>query len=168
MNAAQSLEKARAAYAAKMRATVIDRFWAKVVRKGPDECWEWSAYRQRLGYGQVNWNGKAALAHRVALSLTDGLWESPLHVCHSCDNVACCNPSHLWRGTYLDNIRDMDCKRRRRPAAGELSGSAKLTEEDIAVIRTAGKRGVDLAKEYGVAKTTISAIRNYKTWRHIL
>lgn len=167
MNNHQALEKARAAYAAKMRASAIDRFWARVDRKEPDDCWEWTAARQRFGYGIVKWDSKTTLAHRVALSLTDGIWKTPLHVCHSCDNMACCNPAHLWRGTYLDNIRDMDGKGRRTRPTGEINGNAKLTEADVIAIRSSGKRVSDLAKEYDLSRTTIWAVRNSKVWRHI-
>ena len=31
--------------------TYIERFWSKVDRQGPDECWEWQAGRSEKGYG---------------------------------------------------------------------------------------------------------------------
>lgn len=30
-----------------------ERFWSNVEKKGKDECWEWVAYRQPNGYGQM-------------------------------------------------------------------------------------------------------------------
>ena len=44
----------------------IARFWSKVDRGGPDECWEWRAYRMRNGYGQMGIGRKVYTAHRLA------------------------------------------------------------------------------------------------------
>ena len=30
--------------------SVEERFWEKVDRRGPDECWPWTAYSDRYGY----------------------------------------------------------------------------------------------------------------------
>lgn len=30
----------------------MKRFWSKVQRAGPDECWEWTASKTLDGYGQ--------------------------------------------------------------------------------------------------------------------
>jgi hypothetical protein len=105
--------------------------------------------------------------HRVAISLTDGDWESQLDVLHSCDNPICCNAKHLWRGTHYDNMRDMIDKGRKTPAFGEANGSAKLTEQDVAAIRASKKRGIDLAAEYEISPTNISDIRKRRIWRHV-
>jgi hypothetical protein len=31
---------------------VVDRFWAKVDKRGPEDCWEWQACTDQFGYGQ--------------------------------------------------------------------------------------------------------------------
>ena len=46
--------------------TAEERFWAKVDRRGPDECWIWTAYRDPDGYGQFGLNGRNVKAHRYA------------------------------------------------------------------------------------------------------
>ena len=33
-------------------------------------------------------------------------------ICHSCDTPGCCNPEHLWKGTYKQNSQDMAKKGR--------------------------------------------------------
>lgn len=53
---------------------------------------------------------------------------------------------------------------------GEASHFAKLTEEKVIQIRRLhadGGVGVELARQFGVNKTVISAIVNRKTWKHI-
>jgi hypothetical protein len=151
-----------------LRATEEDRFWAKVRRGAPDECWEWMSYRTiPNGYGRTRWRGRELVAHRIALSLTDGLWESNLSVCHTCDNRLCCNPAHLWRGTYADNIRDMRAKGRQNDPRGEAHPKARLTEEQVIAIRQSGERTAVLASNYGMSTETILNIRNRRTWRHL-
>jgi len=151
------------------RANSADNFWHRVNKGAPDECWEWRGKRDKNGYGQVGWKGRSTRAHRVALSLVDGGWDNPLGVLHECDNPPCCNPSHLWRGSNNDNMRDKMEKNRqsRKGARGERSGSAKLTSEQVREIRSSPLSGAALARQYGVARNYIFAIKNRLTWRHI-
>lgn len=160
-------------------ATGADRFWAKVNRGAPDECWEWTGFRNPDGYGHTSWRNKPTRAHRIALSLSDGLWDSELHTCHTCDNPACCNPAHLWRGTQLDNMRD--CKRKdrinkiwrgRKPlpseiARGENSGNSKLTEAKVKYLRASPKTLAELAEELGVHRQTVFKVKHYLLWKHV-
>lgn len=98
---------------------VKDRFWDKVEKLGPDECWPWKAAKDPRGYGRIGGDrrrssGKRAveLAHRIAYQLEIGDVPLGLFVCHRCDNPTCCNPAHLFLGTCKDNNQDMYAKGR--------------------------------------------------------
>lgn len=94
----------------------VRRFWGKVKRGAPNECWEWQGGHFAQGYGITQWNRRNVGAHRVAYALTHGGELPDLYVCHSCDNRSCCNPAHLWLGTPQDNMTDM--MRKGRAAGG--------------------------------------------------
>lgn len=77
-------------------------FWDFVNKSHEQGCWKWCGPTNRAGYGC--W-GKQ-LAHRRSWEvahgpITDGLW-----VLHHCDNPPCVNPSHLYLGTVVENVRD--------------------------------------------------------------
>ena len=151
------------------RIETSEQFWSRVARSGPGECWRWTGYCNPAGYGQTAWKGKVWLAHRVALTLTDGDYDNKLPVCHTCDNPPCCNPAHLWRGTVSDNAKDMVAKGRQRheQVEGERHGMVKLTEAAVRDIRTSNLGRRHLAEKHGVAKTYIDQIRRRASWRHI-
>lgn len=89
-----------------MRAEDIARFWSKVDKRGPDECWEWKAARQPAGYGKFWLDGKEQGSHRVAL-IASGVEIPAGYVgMHKCDNPPCCNPNHLLAETASENQKD--------------------------------------------------------------
>lgn len=86
--------------------SLAERFWQKVDRCKPLDCWEWQAYRYPSGYGHFQIRkGKWEYAHRLAYRLAVGPL-GKLHVLHSCDNPPCCNPKHLRLGTHQENMQD--------------------------------------------------------------
>lgn len=144
-----------------------ERFWERVDVQGPDECWEWTAGRIAGGYGRINDLGRPLGAHRVSWEIENQTSvPEGLVVCHRCDNPPCCNPAHLFVGTTRDNAQDRD--RKGRGLHGEANYCAKLTWDSVRSIRRrvdAGERQCDLAREYGVTRTTINDIVKGRSWR---
>lgn len=153
-----------------VRRPAEQRFWAKVdTTGGMEACWPYQgAARGPEGYGAFWVDGRHEIASRVAYRLANG--EIPLghDVCHSCDNPPCCNPLHLFAAPHSENIADKVAKRRQ--AAGERVGSAKLTGDQVRAIRArlTGRRGEQaaLAREYGISQSTMSQIARGLWWRH--
>lgn len=138
---------------------IEERFWAAVKKASPDECWEWQKSTVPAGYGQIQHNGKNRTAHRVSWELHHGEIPEGMHVLHRCDNRACVNPSHLFLGTHLDNVRDMVKKGR---------NNRKLTPAQVREIRSiTGKPHVEIAKQFGVSRSLIGQIRQGTAWKHV-
>lgn len=147
-----------------MRASLEERFWSKVDRRGPDDCWPWTAGLggggDRYGYIRVSPTEGAISAPRLALIL-DG--RDPGHggvTRHTCDNPLCVNPAHLISGTQAANLDDM---------ARRLRNGRKLDGDQAAEIRrrlAAGERQRPLAAEFGVSQPMISKIKRERNWRY--
>jgi hypothetical protein len=158
-------------WASHVAAPLADRFWKKVA-KG-DGCWNWIGRRNALGYGFLKaLNGRRQVrAHRISWELHFGPIPDGLAVLHRCDNPPCVRPDHLFLGTQTDNMRDMWTKGRGRSDwtthRGAGNGRAKLSEADVLAIRASTESGVALARQYGVTKCSISAVRLQRTWRHL-
>lgn len=118
------------------RESDIQRFWSKVQKGEPDQCWPWTAGCFSEGYGSFCLNGEELRAHVIAYALTIGIWPSGLVIRHTCDNPSCVNPTHLIEGTTADNVHDM--MERGRIARGEQSGQCKLSDKEINEIRRLG------------------------------
>ena len=92
----------------------MDRFWDKVKKAGPDDCWEWQAGLNNKGYGSFRFEGKIHTAHRFSYLLNVGEIPEGHVVRHKCDNRCCVNPAHLETGTCSQNNQDMVNRGRRR------------------------------------------------------
>lgn len=148
----------------------LARFWERVDKTShPNGCWLWIGSLRSNGYGRLHWSGKTALAHRVSYEIENGAFSRELDVLHKCDNPQCVNPEHLFLGTDLDNNRDMMQKGRARYLHGEQLPQAKLSKEKVQEIReryaAGGVYQYELAREYGVAKSSISYIINRINWK---
>lgn len=82
------------------------RFYQKIKRAGPDECWEWQASTAE-GYGRFKIGRKVYSAHRIAFEDVNGPVPYGMLVTHDCDNRRCCNPVHLCAGTHRTNAQEM-------------------------------------------------------------
>lgn len=150
-------------------ARTLRLFWAKVYVCGPDECWPWLASVNRKCYGTFQFDGRKAIASRVAWILANGDPGS-LAVCHRCDNPICVNPLHLFLGSQLDNVADRVTKGRNANRKGELNTAAKLKVADVLRLRclhAKGVRNVTLASEFGLSPGGVSCIVRNITWRDL-
>jgi hypothetical protein len=150
-----------------------DRFWEKVIKTDPDECWEWSGGTDYDNYGMI-WSAEAGTsirASRVVWELENGPIPAGRIVCHICDNPSCVNPAHLFIGTHGDNARDRAAKGRSARHSGSKQWMAILTESDVRAIRAAFARGgvskASLARQYGVGASNIGNIISRRSWTHI-
>lgn len=145
----------------------IERFYTKV-SKTPTErgCLEWlGGLRNGYGYFGRRWS-----AHRVAWTLVNGQIPEGMVIAHQCDNPRCCRVEHLFLATQTDNVRDMDAKGRRVPPKGERNSCAKITEQDVAAIRSDLYNGWTLAAigaQFGIGVSQVSAILRGKNWTHL-
>lgn len=103
----------------------IDRFFTHVrLASYVGGCAEWTGYRNPDGYGMINTGSRTdgsrrtIGAHRFAWEMLRGPVPAGLQVCHKCDNPACVEPSHLWLGTFADNMKDKVAKGRQSTARG--------------------------------------------------
>lgn len=101
-----------------------ERFWVKVERSGPDDCWPWKAGIGSSGYGNIHWLGRTQSAHRIAWTLLRGPIPADLTIDHLCFVRHCMNPAHMELVTLAENIRRM-----------------RVTEQRIQKARAAGAKG---------------------------
>lgn len=178
--------------ASTLTAANIANFWAKVDKRGPNDCWLWAGSKSR-GYGYASVNGKMRSVHRLSYEIHNGLIPEGegYHgncVCHRCDVPLCVNPSHLFLGSHYENVRDMIEKGRKimKMPRGEANGArkhpeklcrgsahkcAKLNEEQVREIRklyaAGGTSHKKLAAKFNVAHCSIRRIILRHNWAHI-
>lgn len=147
----------------------LARYWAKVDRRGDDECWLWTASTFRNGYGQFRiqqpgGDGKqqTCLAHRMAWQLSHGPVPAGQSVLHTCDVRRCQNPKHLFLGDHTANMRDAARKGRLSVPRPSRQVITDAQCDDIVALARAGMKQADIAARYGVTKTFVSLLAKGK------
>jgi len=152
-------------------------FMSKVAISTESDCWLWTGAQSSNRYGVVHIRPKNTFAHRVAYQLFVGPIPSGLLVCHRCDVKLCVRHDHLFLGTTSDNQRDSMSKGRtacqrgtQNPAKGEQLWNAKLSPATVRTIRMrflSGDTITELAKAYGMSRSSIRAAATAETWSHV-
>lgn len=137
----------------------------RLIKEVPSGCWEWQGSKLKSGYGSVAWYGEKPRVHRLFYSLWKGEIEPGLCVCHTCDNIICVNPEHLFLGTPADNVKDKVNKNRQ--AKGVATGRTKLTQEQVLEIYKTKGSARAIAKIYGISHNHVLYIKKNKTWKHL-
>lgn len=142
-------------------------FWAKVETHGNDisVCWPWKAAVNEKGYGrfaEYHGGGKGSknrriwLAHRYAFKITYGGIDEALCACHSCDNPACCNPTHIFLGTRADNNADMRAKSRgaKPPPSRRWKVTADMVQK-LCALKECGYSYKAIARRHSLSDTHV-------------
>lgn len=139
-------------------------------------CWLWVHKPIKSGYCLTTARSRKRTprdrVHRLSYEvfvgpIPDGLW-----VLHRCDRRNCLRPDHLFLGTAADNTADMVAKGRARGARGSKHASAKLTEDDVRLIRhlyaTSKVTKKALGQRFGVTGAAIGRAINRVDWAHVV
>lgn len=105
--------------------------------------------------------------HRLVCMAFHGAAPSPEHeVAHNDGDPLNSHYSNLRWSTHVENEAD---KRRHGTAPiGERHGAAKLTAEDVKIIRESSAPLAQLAERFGVSTPHICIIRKGRSWKHEL
>src|SRR5262249_11362078 len=161
-------------YALARTLEIKERFWDHIAQCSHESlcpycCWPWLGHiSHKTGYGSTQGpERKTRGTHRIAWELhhQKSIPEGML-VCHYCHNRACCNPSHLHVGTYVDNMQD--AMRDQRHCFGSRIGNSKLHETDIPHIFALYSQGNSkraIARRFHVHHKLILLILNREIWK---
>ena len=144
------------------RTPVEGRFWAKVSPEPNSGCWLWDGGWWK-GYGTID----RRLATHVALEMHGRPRPKGMQACHTCDVPACVNPDHLYWGTGRNNRADMFMRGRDNLPLGSNHGNAKLTEDDVRLIRASDQLHRLLATQFGVSRQVIGRVKSRDIWKHV-
>lgn len=90
--------------------SIESRFWAKVDKRGGDDCWEWVGAKDSNGYGVIGCDGcksRTTRAHRVSMEIAGFILDKGIEIDHICHNTSCVNPSHLRVASHRENLKNM-------------------------------------------------------------
>jgi hypothetical protein len=159
-----------------MKKTNQERFQFRTTPPDENGCINWVGGLDKNGYGRFKpYDQKRIRSHRYAYQEEYGKIPDGMLICHNCDNPSCVNPKHLFLGTQKDNA--LDRSKKGRGAKNNLAGlpmkllpNAKLSKEDVLNIRKlieSGELQKNIAKIYGLHRSTILHIKKRFTWYHI-
>lgn len=90
--------------------TEQEKFESLYIPEPNTGCWLWLGNLNNSGYGSLNINSHAWMAHRLSWTLFNGVIPDSAWVLHKCDNKSCVNPLHLFLGN--NSINQIDARQK--------------------------------------------------------
>lgn len=162
----------------------LDMFWKRFHSRTQNqgECVEWTgAYNHKNKSPICRMDGRKEPVRRVVYKLAIGDLPDDMFIAMTCRNPRCVRHSHMERVTIeekelirLNSIISGDkhsshLHPERRPR-GEKHPHSKLTDSDVREIRKLFLSGAPkraLARDFGVARTSIKGILSGELWKHV-
>lgn len=121
------------------------RFWTKVVKGGPGDCWAWSGEHTPKGYGRFVFGGRARrreYAHRVSWTLARGPIPDGMVIDHVCRNRGCCNPDHMEVVTSRENTLRGDGVTAAHAQKTHCRNGHPLSGDNVSVVKNGKKQAM--------------------------
>jgi hypothetical protein len=163
--------------------TLEERFWAMVDKAGPipkhcpglGNCWVWTGSTNQDGYGLfgIGGSGNTMVAHKVHWIIIAKLYlPVGMKLLHACDERPCVRLKHLFIGTHLDNIWDMERKGRAvHPIGLSTGGAMHLHREEVLEVKQLLADGTlsheEIAWRFGISRISVSRISRGVTWNDV-
>lgn len=124
------------------------RFWSKVDRRGPDDCWLWAGGRvgKSSEYGSFGMGKTTIRAHRYAYKLLVGEIPDTLVLDHLCRVPLCVNPAHLEPVTNRVNIMRGNSPTALNKQKTHCKRGHELSGDNLIIKRGSGHRGCRTCK----------------------
>ncbi len=136
---------------------VEKKFWLYVDKRGDDDCWNWTGYKDKDGYGKLRVGHTSKGAHRISMLICHGKVDDKKMVLHECNNPSCVNPKHLYEGDQFDNMKD-------RINAGNFKygqnhHNSILTDKQAGLIRTDKRTYKEIANDFSISQSQVGNIK---------
>ena len=144
----------------KTRGSLKERLLRRLAFIPHSGCWLWTGYVAKSGHGKISQGvAKPGYAHRVAWEVLRGPIPTGTMVLHKCNVPSCVNPDNLYLGTAKENVADAI-------AAGVFHHpNRRLTPDIVAAIRRDKRLHREIAADYGLCRSYVSALKKGLGWR---
>lgn len=119
----------------------LSRFWSKVDKRGPEECWPWVGSSNKPSpkslndYGSFYFGKRNHKSYRISYMIHHGAIPDGMVIDHLCRNKSCVNPAHLEAVTNRENVLRGVGLTAQNAKKSHCASGHPLSGENLAIIR---------------------------------